>query len=186
MKYSISESARIAGITRKTFYKHIDKKGISVEKDQDNNPLIDASELIRVYGDQCSFELDTKQQETVPVVTPSTEINTSKDVEIATLKERVKNLEEQREHFEKLYQEERLERQETKKLLTDGREKQEQWQKAFADLQTQVITSQQTTKEEMEEFKTLTKKRIIAYKRALEAEKNKPLWQRLFVGKRKV
>ena len=56
MKYSISEAARIVGVTRKTLYKHIEKKPISTEKDDNDRPVIDASELMRVYGDQCNFD----------------------------------------------------------------------------------------------------------------------------------
>ncbi len=52
MKVTISKAADMVGVTRATLYRHIDKKGISVEKDDDGNPKIDVAELIRVYGDR--------------------------------------------------------------------------------------------------------------------------------------
>ena len=52
MKVNISEAAKMAGITRATFYRHIEAKGITIEKDTDSNPKVDVSELVRVYGDK--------------------------------------------------------------------------------------------------------------------------------------
>tara|TARA_R110001592_G_scaffold25736_3_gene97443 strand:- start:370 stop:1074 length:705 start_codon:yes stop_codon:yes gene_type:complete len=56
MKYTVIEAAKIVGITRQTIYRHIDKKPITTEKDDDGNIFIDASELIRVYGNDINFE----------------------------------------------------------------------------------------------------------------------------------
>lgn len=56
MKYTVIEAAKIVGITRQTIYRHIDKKPVTTEKDEDGNIFIDASELIRVYGNDINFE----------------------------------------------------------------------------------------------------------------------------------
>ena len=56
MKYTVIEAAKIVGITRQTIYRHIDKKPITTEKDDDGNIFIDASELIRVYGNDINFD----------------------------------------------------------------------------------------------------------------------------------
>ncbi|MBU2753433.1 hypothetical protein HFU84_01755 [Acidithiobacillus sp. CV18-2] len=51
-KVTITEAARLAGISRVTMYrKHIGTGQISVEKDRDGKPQIDTSELIRVFGE---------------------------------------------------------------------------------------------------------------------------------------
>lgn len=81
MKYSISEAARVAGVTRKTFYKHIDKKPISFEEDDNGNKLIDASELIRVYGDKCKFEGQGQKGETPKSKQVSTEVSIEEAIE---------------------------------------------------------------------------------------------------------
>lgn len=50
-KLNISQAAKRVGVSRQTFYRHIEKKGISTTKDAEGNPLIDVSELLRVYGE---------------------------------------------------------------------------------------------------------------------------------------
>ena len=100
MQVSISKAAEMVGITRATLYRHIDKKGISVEKDDDGNPKIDISELIRVYGDKVKTldtvntdDTDTKT-DTAPIKQNNTPNKTvSNHVEFEVLKERVKHLE---------------------------------------------------------------------------------------------
>ncbi|MDA8416573.1 MAG: hypothetical protein M0Z78_05835 [Betaproteobacteria bacterium] len=50
-KVSVSEAARIAGISRSYFYrKYINTGKLTVEKDKDDKPVIDKSELFRVFG----------------------------------------------------------------------------------------------------------------------------------------
>lgn len=56
MKYTVIEAAKIVGITRQTIYRHIEKKPITTEKDDEGNIFIDASELIRVYGNDINFD----------------------------------------------------------------------------------------------------------------------------------
>lgn len=50
-KHSVSEAARIAGKSRSTIHRHIKQGRISKEIGPDGEPLIDTSELSRVYGD---------------------------------------------------------------------------------------------------------------------------------------
>lgn len=50
-KHSVSEAARLAGVSRSYFYKKYIKPGlISVERDGDDNPVIDTAEIMRVFG----------------------------------------------------------------------------------------------------------------------------------------
>ncbi len=50
-KHSVSEAAKLAGVSRSHFYKKYIRPGlISIEKDKDNNPIIDTSEIMRVFG----------------------------------------------------------------------------------------------------------------------------------------
>lgn len=51
-KVSISEAARLAGITRQYFYKkYINSGVISVERDKEDKPVIDTAEIFRVCGE---------------------------------------------------------------------------------------------------------------------------------------
>jgi hypothetical protein len=105
MLVSISKAADMVGITRATFYRHVDRKGISIQKDGDGNPKVDVSELIRVYGDKVRLDdpdrkggspdtehtIQDKQDNT-----PQGSLNIA--VEIGVLKERIQHLMQEREH----------------------------------------------------------------------------------------
>ncbi|MEM6807375.1 MAG: hypothetical protein AAF696_38590 [Bacteroidota bacterium] len=87
----------MAGITRATFYRHVQSKGITVGKDNDGNPKVDVSELLRVYGDK--IKLPNKEEELNTSDTPKIKqpiqhyTPTAKQFEIEVLKERITNLE---------------------------------------------------------------------------------------------
>ena len=49
-KLNVSQAARATGKNRTTLYRHIKSGRLSVEKDATDNPVIDVSELQRVYG----------------------------------------------------------------------------------------------------------------------------------------
>jgi chromosome segregation ATPase len=72
MKVTISKAAEMAGVTRATLYRHIEKKGITVEKDEDDNPKIDVSELVRVYGDRLRHPEQIAQDRAGPVLANDT------------------------------------------------------------------------------------------------------------------
>lgn len=51
-KVSISEAARLAGVSRQHLYRRYITPGlISIEKDEESAPMIDTAELLRVFGD---------------------------------------------------------------------------------------------------------------------------------------
>ena len=52
MKVSITKAAKMVGVQRSTFYRHVKEKGISLEDTDTKRPKVDVSELVRVYGDQ--------------------------------------------------------------------------------------------------------------------------------------
>lgn len=108
MQVSISKAAEMVGVTRATLYRHIDKKGITVGKDEEGNPKIDVSELIRVYGNKVKTPEDTvsKEQDNTKQSTPVKQGETgasqpaSVSVELEVLRERVKHLEESKTQSE--------------------------------------------------------------------------------------
>lgn len=114
MQVSISKASEMAGVTRATFYRHIDKKGISVVKDDEGNPKVDVSELIRVYG----HKIKTVSEDTSNNTGVSTSEHTVKQdnnsavgvnvsAELELLKEKIKHLEENKAVHEKERQRER-------------------------------------------------------------------------------
>lgn len=104
MKLNHSQAAKAAGISRKTLYAHVEKGKVSQEKDSDNNPVYDLSELMRVYPDLNTETADTSQGSSVtssqpepapphPQVTPDTQLL---ELEIRHLKEKLEVEQERR------------------------------------------------------------------------------------------
>lgn len=93
MQVSLSEAAKMAGITRSTLYAHIKEKGISVIDAKTKRPKIDVSELVRIYGDKVK-PLD---QIAASKALKATEGEQSLTTEVAVLRERLKTAELERE-----------------------------------------------------------------------------------------
>lgn len=193
MKYSISQSARIVGVTRKTLYKHIESKPISVEKDDNDRPVIDASELIRIYGDQCHFDFQDDNQETGDRKQPSTEVSIPEATEVAVtkkelelIKERLaaekENFEEQIDYLRKKLDEANSESRKLTALLTDqssSSSKASAWENSIKALENRIANQERAAKErEDREQKILRQNQSL--RKALEQEKSKPLWKKLF------
>lgn len=49
-RLNLTQAAKAAGVTRRTLYNHISQGKVTASRDEKNNPVIDVSELIRVYG----------------------------------------------------------------------------------------------------------------------------------------
>lgn len=50
-KVNLSKAAELVGKNRTTIWRHAKQGKISIERGRDGNPLVDTSELIRVYGE---------------------------------------------------------------------------------------------------------------------------------------
>lgn len=195
MKYSISESARIVGVTRKTLYKHIEKKPITVEKDDNQNPVVDASELIRVYGDQCRFdrEKDTEEsrdgeQEETRLSSPVPNLDTAlavKELELlrAQIEQERKGYEEQIDYLRGKLDEAHSESRKMTALLTsrdqEKEERDQEWKKEIRALDSRVANQEQQMKKERAVARKY-RQHALTFKKALEEETSKSLWQKMF------
>ncbi|MGR3972773.1 hypothetical protein [Shewanella sp. 1180_01] len=54
-KLNLSQAAKAVGKNRVTLWRHINTGKLSAERDRDGNPLVDTSELLRVYGELKEF-----------------------------------------------------------------------------------------------------------------------------------
>lgn len=87
-KVNITEAAKLAGITRQYLHKKYIKTGtITVEKDNAGHPLIDTSEIMRVFG---NLKDDSKQ-----VTQSYREITTENDGKTTALQMEIQLLREQ-------------------------------------------------------------------------------------------
>ena len=95
---SISEAARLAGISRGGLYKSYLKKGvISVSTDSSGKKFIDTSELLRVFGElkgDSSEQSTGEQKYTGEQVQEQLkeQVETARDIEIKMLREQVAEL----------------------------------------------------------------------------------------------
>lgn len=201
MKYTVIEAAKIAGISRQTIYRHIDKKPISTEKDDEGNIFIDASELLRIYGDKLNFDVtntktDNKENnEKLQTVTSS---NSTDGIKI--IEERLNSASKQIEMLETQMQRERemledqigtlrsaLEKsQETQSktvmLLEDKTSKNEksaEWKSTLEALE-ERISNQEVGHKEQELEAEKMRKQNKALQKALTEEKSKGFLKRLF------
>lgn len=62
---SLSEAARLAGISRSTLYERINKGGLSTTVDHRGRKVVQIAELIRVFGDSLQLSDSIKQACTV-------------------------------------------------------------------------------------------------------------------------
>lgn len=133
-KVNISTAAKMVGVDRSTFYRHVAEKGITLEEKNTKRPKVDVSELIRVYGDKVKTPDQIQQQKNNHEVSPTTTHNTSTEeqIELHTLREKVKyleslresekrSLEDQIELLKNLLETERAEKSKATALLTDQR-----------------------------------------------------------------
>jgi len=153
MKVNISKAAKMVGVDRSTFYRHVEEKGITLDKTSTKRPLVDVSELIRVYGDKVKSPDQIRQDNNLKEVSHSTIPNNSveEQIELHTLRERVKHLqelrdtekrglEEQIEILKKQVESERAERQRATALLTDQREDKQKEDSRLSNIEKSIQT----------------------------------------------
>jgi len=187
-KFNITEAAKIAGVTRKTFYQHINKKGISTSADDNGKTLIDASELIRIYGDKCKFDGDKEKiggsftKEAVGNTTTQVETKLleqelkmtrqAKDSEISRLEDHIEALEkrisEQKSQFTMLLEDKRA-----------GGNEENKWEKAINAIEKRVANQESRAQNEKERADKILKQNLFL-KKQLEEEKNKSFLKKLF------
>lgn len=103
-RVSISQAAKLAGVSRSSLYKtYLNKGAISVSKDSSGKKYIETSELLRVFGtlqgDTFTQPEDTqKNTGDTPALSPSVTHDSAKDVEIRLLREQLEKSE-QREQW---------------------------------------------------------------------------------------
>jgi hypothetical protein len=110
---SISEAARVTGKSRATIQRHIKVGKLSVGKDVSGNPIIDTSELLRVYGSMQAESGAVGQDETPTV---------------GLLKEQLRQAHEREEWLKKQLEAEQEFRH---RMLPPGQEKKGLWARIF-------------------------------------------------------
>jgi len=69
--HTITESAKLAGVSRRTIQRYVKAGRLSARNDEQGNPKIDTSELLRIFPNLSHPQEETLSQPVAPNVTPS-------------------------------------------------------------------------------------------------------------------
>ena len=209
-EYNMTEAANIAGVSRRTFYNHIESKSITTKRNDNDEKVVDLSELKRVYGDEVVLKNLQKIQDKDNVQDSATAHNDSvqtvqddQDVDKRLMKVRIEALEKEKELIasqgeqmrdERDYLRERLEdAQKTQNKITllledksKSSDENSDWQKTMKALESRITNQEKAEKDRQErEQKLIDENKRIKHayskqKKELETEKNKSFFQKLF------
>lgn len=198
MQVTISKAAEMVGVTRATFYRHIERKNISVHKDEDGNPKVDVSELIRVYGDRVQYSTlqadNTSQRQSYTALNGAGEAVSASNLtgslssaDLNILRERIRNLEEEKGRVNEERDRERRQLSEQIEMLRETVSKSEEQQKRLTLLLTDQREGQEKAQEKkMEELeKTIQLLRrqnrvILNDLKTRQEQGQKSFWKKLF------
>ncbi|TWT43463.1 hypothetical protein [Botrimarina hoheduenensis] len=175
-KYSISAASRITGKSRATIARHLKASKLSFELDNEGNKQIDASELMRVYGDACDFLLeerrgkgsDTQRSETSP---------SPNDAALDAVREQlIDQYKAQVEHLQQALEKAQDGQNRVTLLLEQKSSEPNDWQTSL-DAMGKSIANQ--TEAQIKELRDGHDREIKQLKRALHQERSKSLWQKL-------
>jgi hypothetical protein len=196
MKVSMEDAAYIIGKSKKTIYNHKDKGRFSYEIDENERAVVDASELLRVYGDKPPVlermkEIEEREKGGVSEgqSTPNYKAESQKktrdslsveeqvkqarlEAEIESMKALMKKSEEHNEFLKDMLEDEKEERRKANMLLQDLRSQVDQ-------SKDERVKDVDTLKQTVEELRK--QNRRIMYE--LQAQKSMSVWQRVFGGK---
>jgi len=200
---NMTEAAEMVGMKRPTFYRKVKEKGDSTTIDG-GKQKVDVSELIRVFGSD--LKLNNKQNgtserrntESKPSKTVSTDGQQNnqagntheKEIEIVKLsaeldkeKELKRQADEQVEYLKSQLEDEKSERRKAHALLTDKSKEKDsgagEWEKSLKALENRLANQEKVSKETAEKEQKIIRQNR-ALKRALDEERNKSFFKKLF------
>lgn len=183
--FSILKASKLTGKSRTTIAKHMKNGTLTFDRDATGNKVISAAELDRVYGLK---DPSAKAQQPAPPNSktlrnekkPGPNQAMAEELLKMEREERVREREQLRSQIDSL--EEALsksqEGQNRITLLLEYQSKADDaWQSKLRELETTIANRVEV---EREKLKEAAEKQIAKVKRDLEAERNKPLWAKLF------
>lgn len=187
-KFSISEVHRITGKSRTTISKHMEEGKLSYQMEGDKK-LIDAAELMRVYGSDCDFERVTSKKATL-LPTPSEQ----SPQESEFIKRQLENERQERERERTQYLNQIEHLQEALGAAQEGHNRAtlllENNSSGGGALQTALdglekrMNQQELSLQEEKELALKLRKQNLRLKKAIQMEREKSFWERLFGGSR--
>lgn len=178
-RYSISAASRITGKSRATIARHIKASKLSYELDEDGAKQIEASELMRVYGDLCDFRREEQRErhgggfETIRAEPQPSGEGTEVEAVRAKL---IEQYQAQVEHLQQALEKAQDGQNRITLLLEQRSSERNDWQHSL-DAMAKTIANQ--TETQIRELRDGHDRKIKQLKRALHQEQSKSFWQRL-------
>ncbi len=193
-KYSISAASRITGKGRATIRRHLDDGTLSCGTDKKGNRVIDASELMRVYGDDCDFEREegtkNNSNKKSPTKTKSGDIDELKAQYEARIEQCSATIERLEKELDQAHDRDRDNQESYKqslRLLEDHTAKAtsgEEWKSAFSTIEEKLAKHEQESatrsEKQIAELEEVHKRKLAHMRQQLENERNKSIWKKLF------
>lgn len=175
-RYSISAASRITGKSRATIARHLKASKLSFDLDNDGNKLIDASELMRVYGDDCDFQQEEKRgarSETTRVESKPLPSDAAID---AVREQLMAQYKAQIDHLQQALDKAQDGQNRVTLLLEQKSSERNDWQESIEAMGKSIANQTQSQIKELREGQDREIKQL---KRALHQERSKSFWQKL-------
>ena len=193
-KYSISASHRITGKSRTTISKHLQEGKLTCEVDEHGNKLIDASELLRVYGDACRFEREEGREANASpprLSSVSSFSGAAAEARLEALEQQLSREMAERERERRQYREQVEHLQESLAKAQEGHNRATlllehqtkgggDWERAVKLLEARLDQQEARSQQELQALRQAAKKRIANYRQALDQERQRSFWKRLW------
>lgn len=178
--YSISAASRVTGKSRTTIAKHLKAGKLSLAESTDGAKLIDASELLRVYGDACQFDREGGGDTKAAPINPPAETSERLKQEIDERQRERSQYREQIEHLQEALQRSQEGHNRATLLLENQQAGGGGWEEAIASIERRLANQEADAKQKRDKLKASAKRQIEHYKQQLDTELCKPFWQKLF------
>jgi len=188
MEVTMKEAEKLVPVSRTTLYN--DKKAgvFSVKKNAKSRTVIDIAELQRVYGD---LNVDTGQSTKVQL--DENEQSSNQNGEVEALKKQVMLLENANKRESEILEDQIEHLKETLSKAQDGhnratlllenntkdKNEDKDWGKSMKAMEARISNQEKSVKEEKELAQKILRQNQ-ALKKALDTERNKSIWKKLF------
>ena len=169
------------GVSRATISRHIKGGKLSYELDRDNNKVLQASELLRVYGDDCDFEREEQRGKSKKLNReegPNQKLTEASFAAIDAVREQqITQYVAQIEHLQQALDKAQESQNRITLLLEQRSTDKNEW-KISLEQMTKSLANK--TESQIKELREYHNKEIKQLRRALHRERNKTFWQRVF------
>lgn len=196
MKLTLGQAAKEVGISKPSLSAAIKNGRLSAAKNESGSYEIDPAELFRVYPpkpkanpldelEALSHSNPNKLTVSEPGLPLLNLLLAERDKLIAEKDRAIQRLEQEKSEIRQDLEDQKEQAKRITALLEDKTKKGEggvSWEEAIQSLEEKIANQDSQAKKEIEEIRKSSQQQVMRYKAALEAEKNKPFWKKLFAS----